>query len=463
MTERILLPSDKDREDTVIASLMLGGPKLYEVYSEILTKDNFLDTQCQLAFIQMGKLWSDGEDWRAEVDRWGVDHVGRKEFTLFDFMSPQKKSRWFDPGWQIYHNITDPKMLEKICYPLLKLTERRQVMKWAENIKTEARENRMFDLDEAFEKFGTPQNFMRSPFDIDTDEIEESSQDFVSDIDLRKAELDSSGVKTHIRSLNRMIGGLRNGNLIVVGGMPGGGKTSMGVNLAWNAMRNNKRVLFISAEMTQMEITARLVCLEAGVSVEKTVNDPRSISNLEMERMKDAQEFFKGKPLWIDEKSKTVNAVRSAVRRRAASDRGVQLVVVDYLQYIRPMKEGKDLRESLIGVTMGLKAISKEYSVPMVCLAQLGRDSYGKKPSLRNLSETSQIEKEADIVLLLYSEKNKETGIWDKVISIEKNRNGKCGRLRVRWNPQLMLYSDWDDSLMPPEDETIEGEEEVFG
>ena len=288
------------------------------------------------------------------------------------------------------------------------------------------------------------------------------------------------GVRTGIHDLDYKIGGARGGELIIIAGRPGMGKTSLVTNIGVSASRQfveeadpqPKQVAFFSLEMPAGHLATRVMAAHAGVSSEAAILG--RLNYQELNRLDTARRELAELPFWIDETpAQKVSAMRARARRLANRRGGLGAIIVDYIGLARPDDQNKNRVHQIEQVTGDLKSLAKELDVPVYALAQLNRGVElrdDKRPQLADLRDSGAIEQDADIVMLLYREayyleKNppvrgsKETqgnfndrmAEWELLLSscintgeviFGKNRRGSEGTVRVGFNPQLTLFSD---------------------
>lgn len=224
--------------------------------------------------------------------------------------------------------------------------------------------------------------------------------------------------------------------LIVVGAGTGGGKSLLGMNIAAHiALRRDLPVLVVSMEMSRKELLARLTASEAGVELnhlirrQLTESDWQRIARIN-DRMLRARNF-----ILDDSPAITVPKIRARVRWMTAKDAPPALVVVDYMQLITADHQpGRDVSraQEVAKISRGLKLIADEFAIPVIALAQFNRGHVGRRPLVTDFKESSQIEQDASVILLLHrelaadgSDTGAKAGKVDLIVG--KNRNGQQG------------------------------------
>jgi replicative DNA helicase len=299
-----------------------------------------------------------------------------------------------------------------------------------------------------------------------------------------------SGMATGLADLDRLMGGLQPSDLIIVAGRPGMGKTALATNIAFNIARawageiqpdgsmksvNGGIVGFFSLEMSSEQLATRIVAEQARVP-SSNIRRGR-IDEREFERIVDAAREIQKVPLYVDQTGGLTIAQLAARARRLKRQRGLDLLVVDYIQLLHASnRRGSDNRvQEVTEITNNLKALAKELNVPILAVSQLSRQVENrddKRPQLADLRESGSIEQDADVVLFVFREeyylKNKEPKPgtteylqWQDQMStvhgvaeviIGKQRHGPTGTVRLHFEDSLTRFSNLasDDSLPVP-------------
>ncbi|WP_199043190.1 replicative DNA helicase [Glycomyces salinus] len=255
-------------------------------------------------------------------------------------------------------------------------------------------------------------------------------------LDSLEADQIDPGLSTGLADLDKLLGGLRPGQLVVIAARPAMGKSILAADFARHAsLHLGIPTLLCSLEMSGEELAGRLICAEAGGNL-GWFTGTAQIPDDQIGRTVTAATKLADAPLFIDAATDTtITRLRSKARRLAAQHRdsgGLGLVVVDYLQ-LMPTSGGPESREREIAeISRGLKLLAKDLACPVVALSQLNRNVEGrqdKRPLLSDLRESGAIEQDSDVVLLLHREDYYEAdsprqGEID--INVAKNRGGRC-------------------------------------
>ena len=230
------------------------------------------------------------------------------------------------------------------------------------------------------------------------------------------------GVQTGWLTLDKYIGGWNKGNLIVVGGRPGMGKSALGLNFCIDGSPFAKFV-FVSIEMSEDELAERMIADLINVENYKVRNAKLTMPELEsvVTKMGTQSDYHV-----VDTKDNNVYNIISMLKIHRAKY-GLDVVVIDYLQKLEA--GGRDLRTNVGMASTALKNFARELGITVIALAQLNRDGKNARPELTELKESGQIEQDADVVLFpfrpsYYDEIKPD--VEDSMVIIAKNRHGKC-------------------------------------
>ena len=231
-----------------------------------------------------------------------------------------------------------------------------------------------------------------------------------------------AGLSSGLRELDLKLGGFRNSDLIILAGRPSMGKTALVTNIAFNIARKHKKgtrpdgtqgtveggvVGFFSLEMASEQLANRILAGEAKIKSDELVKGV--MSDDDFYRFLEVARELESIPLYIDDTPALPISSLAARARRLKRQHGLDVLVVDYLQLVRPSAaRASDNRvQEVSEITQGLKAIAKELEIPVIALSQLSRkveDREDKRPQLADLRESGSIEQDADVVMFVYRE-----------------------------------------------------------
>ena len=230
-----------------------------------------------------------------------------------------------------------------------------------------------------------------------------------------------SGTATGLTDLDHKMGGLQRSDLVIIAGRPGMGKTALATNIAFNIARsyegealpdgthrtkNGGIVGFFSLEMSSEQLATRIIAEQSGVASYKIRRG--DINESDFYRITEAAREMQTIPFYIDQTGGLSIAQLTARARRLKRQRGLDVLVVDYIQLLSGSRSRSENRvQELTEITTGLKALAKELNVPILALSQLSRQVESrddKRPQLSDLRESGSIEQDADVVLFVFRE-----------------------------------------------------------
>ena len=264
----------------------------------------------------------------------------------------------------------------------------------------------------------------------------------------------AQGIPTGFEYLDKLIGGLRGGNLLIIGGRPSMGKTAFALSIARHvAIKTVRVVAFFSLEMNKREIRDRIMAAEAHIDLGILANG--NIPKRDRNKLLDACQAVDGSRIIIDDTAScTVHEIR-AKSRRIKSKYGLDLIVVDYLQIITPSGRQENTVQEITKISRALKILAKELNVPVIALAQLSRAVEQRKgnhrPLLSDLRESGAIEQDADVVMFVYREEvyhRDDPALSGKAeIIVSKNRNGATGVANVAFVNKYASFENLSDDV----------------
>jgi replicative DNA helicase len=301
-----------------------------------------------------------------------------------------------------------------------------------------------------------------------------------------------SGTATGLRDLDARMGGLQSSDLIVLAGRPGMGKTSLVTNIAFNVAHayepaqqadgsfkaaNGGVVGFFSLEMSSEQLATRIISEQAEVPSSKIRRG--DLTEADFEKLVSCTQMLQKIPLFIDSTGGISIAQLAARARRLKRQRGLDLIVIDYIQLMQgsSARASQNRVQEITEITTGLKALAKELAVPIIALSQLSRQVESrddKRPQLSDLRESGSIEQDADVVLFVYREeyylKNKEPKPgteeyikWEGEMNdargkaeciIAKQRHGPTGSVGLGFQGEYTRFFDLaEDSHLPYREE----------
>ena len=260
-----------------------------------------------------------------------------------------------------------------------------------------------------------------------------------------------AGVATGFPDLDKITHGLHPGNLVIVAGRPGMGKTSFALNVAQNvAVRHGSPVAVFSLEMGEDELALRILCSEADVPFWRIRSD--MLSQRHWEALIAAQKTVAEAPIWIDDSPNPTLLEISSRARRLKAERGLGLLIVDYLQLMHTGGQYENRNLEVAALSRGLKQLAKELDIPVVALSQLSRQPERRgsdhRPQLADLRESGAIEQDADLVMFVYREeiyKPDDESVKNLAeLIIAKHRNGPTGSVDLVFLGETTSFRNLD-------------------
>ena len=257
-----------------------------------------------------------------------------------------------------------------------------------------------------------------------------------------------TGTPTGYDDLDHMLSGLQDENLIIVGARPAMGKTSFALGIASHVgIRQALPTVVFSLEMSQLELSQRILCMEARVDATDIRNG--QLSAEDWAKINRATGKLGDAPIWIDDNPNTsVMEIRAKARRLKSRVGKLGVVIVDYIQLMTGRSSAESRQVEVSEISRGLKILARELQCPVVGLSQLSRGleaRQDKRPMMADLRESGSIEQDADVVLFLYRDEVYNTDTADIGMSeviVSKHRNGPTGTIRLAWIPRYTRFSN---------------------
>lgn len=311
-------------------------------------------------------------------------------------------------------------------------------------------------LDSAEQKlFNVSQNFLKQNFSP-IENLLASAFDRIDELHKQSGKL--RGLPTGFHDLDNLLAGLQNSDLIILAARPSVGKTSFAMDLARQvAITNKKAVGVFSLEMSKEQLVDRMLCAQANVSLWKMRTGKLSDNEAEDDFAKIGQAMgeLSEAPIYIDD-SAGLNIMEIRTKaRRLQMEKGLGLLIIDYLQLMEGRGKYKDNRvQEVSEISRSLKIIAKELNIPVLALSQLSRAVEQSKPAIPKLShlrESGSIEQDADVVMFVYrrgADRNYDlNNLTDDEksqasIYVAKHRNGPIGMVNLRFDGETVSFKN---------------------
>jgi replicative DNA helicase len=288
-------------------------------------------------------------------------------------------------------------------------------------------------------------NTLTSPLDAGMKQIKEFVPDAVNEIGSKE-----KGIRSGFKELDETIRGLCKGNLIIVAGRPSMGKSTFAANIATNVAKDGHVVAYFSLEMTNIEITQRMLFGVARRSEKEILESAISGDGYAAQDVFYASEKINDMKFFVNENTNlTVSKIEMECRKIAALEGRLDLAVIDYLGLVQSENtSGNRTRiQEVTEISHSLKRLAKSLNCPIILVSQLNRNSEGRAdhtPMLSDLSESGAIEADADVVLFPYRPwvYDRDRSQYEAELIVAKNRNGAVKKIPLVWHGELFMFGD---------------------
>lgn len=276
----------------------------------------------------------------------------------------------------------------------------------------------------------------------------------------------SNLIFTGFTNLDRKTKGLKPGDFVILAARPGVGKTALALNIAVNCLLKNKTVAVFNMEMTAPALVKRMLAYLSGVTFE-SMDVRGQLSDSDIAKLYNAYTTLLGKELYIDDYSMNHPSDILSKCRRLKREKGLDLVIVDYLQLMEADSKGRasESRQNDVStMSRQLKVYAKELGVPILALSQMSRgaEKEGRAPQLSDLRDSGAIEQDADVVMFLHDPSKVDENLpKDEILLLlRKNRSGSIGEMKLHWDGNTTTFRDIDESgaVREPETPVIQGD-----
>lgn len=316
-------------------------------------------------------------------------------------------------------------------------------------------------LDQAEQKlFGVSQKHLKQNF-VPIRSIMEDAFNRIEELHNQKGKL--RGVACGFKTVDNLLGGLQDSDLIILAARPSCGKTSLALDMARNvAVRSKKPVGIFSLEMSKEQLVDRMICAEANVDLWKMRTGRLSDNpgDDDFPRIAHALGVLSEAPVFIDDTANiTIMEMRTKIRRLQKEHGKLGLIVIDYLQLMESQTKIENRVQEITAITRSLKGIAREMSVPVLALSQLNRAVELTKPAipkLAHLRESGSIEQDADVVMFIYRKAtDRNFRVEDLApeerhlaeIHVAKHRNGPTGVCRIFFDENRVSFKNLDQDM----------------
>lgn len=257
-----------------------------------------------------------------------------------------------------------------------------------------------------------------------------------------------TGISTGYEDLDRMTAGLQRSDLILLAARPSMGKTALALNIAINAVKTGVSVALFSLEMSKEQYVQRIISMESMVESGKLRSG--NLDDEDWNRLLSVMSVISNYKVYVDDTASITLFEMMSKCRRLKIEKGLDLIIVDYLQLMSGSgKNSNNRQQEISDISRGLKAMARELNCPVVALSQLSRAPELRtdhRPIMSDLRESGAIEQDADVVMMLYrdeyyhKEESEKKGITEVIIT--KQRNGPVGTVELAWISQYTKFGN---------------------
>jgi len=256
-----------------------------------------------------------------------------------------------------------------------------------------------------------------------------------------------TGITTGYDDLDRMTSGLQRSDLVLLAARPSMGKTALALNIAMNAVKTGVSVALFSLEMSKEQYVQRIISMESMVESNKMRTG--NLDDEDWNRLLAVMSSVSNYKVYIDDTASITLFEMMSKCRRLKMEKGLDLVVVDYLQLMSGSGKNESRQQEISDISRGLKALARELNCPVLALSQLSRAPELRtdhRPIMSDLRESGAIEQDADVVMMLYrdeyytKEESEKKGMSEVIIT--KQRNGPVGTVELAWISQYTKFGN---------------------
>ncbi len=447
MNDVKLPPNDNDAEEAVIGSLLIDGTSIFQI-ADFLQASDFYFEQNRLLFEATMALYQRDE---------AINNV-----TLAQELSRQGKLENVGGAARLSYLISVPATsldIEHYARIVYRLSVMRQLITAGDRISGIGYEAGP-DVEEGLAKAeGILFRLRRGGGTNDLTHIREVLDKYFEVTPPSEGGERLISIPSGFAGLDELLNGLQRSDLVIVAGRPSMGKTSLALNIARNAaVENRATVALFSLEMSRDSLVTRLVSSESGIN-SRRIRFGEHKTDEEEQKVMDATGILSEAPIYVDDTPMIRMAELRSKALRLNYERGIDLVIVDYLQLMQGESSGRSENrvQEISLLSRSLKALAREINAPVLATSQLSRAVEWRashEPQLSDLRESGSIEQDADVVMFIYRDeyyyKSEEEWIAahpdreypreEADVIIAKHRNGPTGRIKLRFRHTLAKF-----------------------
>ena len=434
-------PQNIELEEAILGCLLLEGLAYLKI-CDIITSKSFYKTTNQTIFESIARLYKNS----SPIDILTVIAELKTEGKLEEVGGPYRIT-------MLTNRISSSENIEYWAFIVQEMFLKREMIR----ICTETLDKAYDDTSNYFDILNDVQSEL-----VGTIQQNKSHMRHVSDVSKEvikimksnsKSENPITGIPTGFADLDRATGGFQKGDLIIISGETSNGKTSLALNITQNAAIQKHKVGVWSYEMSDTQLTARLMASCSGVSSKSIL-----LSKLTTEEIASVVRTITpllNSEIFIEKAGSNSYDKLEAGIRSAVIRNGIEIAFIDYLQLVRHNVKGMSKVDSIAEIANSLKNLAHSLNIPIVLLSQLARDKENPKPSIGRLKGSGDIENAADVILFVWQPSNYKMQSFDCAgqgyqseglahAFIDKGRNIGKHEFVLRFNKELTLFTDYD-------------------
>ena len=438
------IPSSLKAEEAVIGGLLLDpDSKSYDKIAGLLTENDFSDHQNKKIFKAIQALYEESKV---------VDPI-----TVSDYLDSLKKPNNFKPkpSFDFLKAIIDSTAGTSNITTYANSVREKALLRELINISKDISEDalnpdgrsssELVDLAES-KIFEIAERGNRNAVYSEMSDLVKQAYEVLDE--RHQAGGGITGVSTGFKRLDDMTAGLQKGELIIIAGRPSMGKTAFALNIAEHtALADENPVAIFSMEMSASALAQRMISSLGRVNAHSIKTG--KLEEKDWNRIDGAIQQIKNAPIYIDDTPSITPIELRSRARRIQREKGLSLVVVDYLQLMRVPGNKENRAVEISEISRNLKALARELNIPVIALSQLNRSVEqrpDKRPQMSDLRDSGAIEQDADLIAFIYREE-----VYDKdtdkkgvaLIDIAKQRNGEIGEFNLTFLGRYTKFENW--------------------
>ncbi len=433
-----LPPQSIEAEKSVLGCLMIDKNAIFRV-ADFLTAGDFYKKNHGEIYSVCQELWVKGEP----IDFLSVSNRLKEKGLLEEIGSNSYLTELVNCIPTASHVLNYAKIIQRkrVLRDLISAGQEIETLAFNEKEDTEKL------VDEAEKRiFSIAQKGLTQEFVPIKDTLEEAFERIDK---LSKHEGGLRGLSSGFNDLDNILAGFQKSDLIILAARPSLGKSALALNLALNIANAEKvPVGMFSLEMSNDQIVDRLISSISGVDLWKLRTGRLSDKgeDNDFERIQKALGILSETPIYIDDAASPTILQMKAMCRRLQADKGLGMVIIDYLQLVEPLNPNAGLVEQVSENSRALKGLAKELNIPVLVISQLSRAVEMRSPQIPRLADLRQsgtIEQDADVVMFIYREdryrpETSKKGVADLIVA--KHRNGPMGRVELYFDERVVTF-----------------------